>query len=533
MAFWVHSQPSMQNTLPLNPGNPLRNVTGLARQIALPGEHMPLRFPSFPALERTAVMGFNAPATLTLPAATPVQLNVFRSATYPVWAAQSGKFTYIVDVPMSQTGSSVTAGESITITPFPYRSWVVGDRTAAASYVGMSGTVNSLGINWPLFGADAGNEFVYVPAGTQFYAVVMGDYGATGAVTAKLALDVWSSPEEVRTSIQALTFGTGNQGTAVLIATTSNAWYRVNSLVLTYPSATAAPQVYTVSLVVSTAALTYTASATTAGSFAAVDTGATVFMPLSSPSEFKNSALPWYATRVTAAAMLGTNVSQVLYKGGTILAGRVSPAVTDPYNVTAAYLTNLHPAEKAYLPLETGVYTYAPPSTDLVFFSDYTLNTGNGAAAAPLMRLDNDSLVNCMFITATATAEQLACTITWHMEFRTSSSLFQIGLSAMTLEALHTAQLVLAENGFFFENPEHDKLLTKVIAAAKKYVPTVVGTVNPAAGKLLQSMVGRLSVQPKPGPSKPKTTSAAKSGIMPEKKTVRKTKGKDKKKKNK
>jgi hypothetical protein len=217
---------------------------------------------------------------------------------------------------------------------------------------------------------------------------------------------------------------------------------------------------------------------------------------------------------------LGTNVTQVLNKGGTILGGRVSPAVIDPWRVQQSYVNALHPAEKAFLPLETGVYTYCPPSTDLIFFSDHTLNTGQGASACPIYVLSNDALYNKLYLTTAGVEESLACTVTWHLEFRTSSALFQIGLSGLTLESLHQAQLVLAETGYFFENPKHDAVLSKVISAAKKYVPMAVGAYNPAVGAVMKGMIKakakpRATIKPKTGPSKPRTTTAAASGMLP------------------
>jgi hypothetical protein len=210
-------------------------------------------------------------------------------------------------------------------------------------------------------------------------------------------------------------------------------------------------------------------------------------------------------------------VTQVLNKGGTILGGRVSPAIVDPWRVTQSYVNGLHPAEKAFLPLETGVYTYCPPSTDLIFFADHTLVTSGGASACPTLVLSNDALYNKLYLTTAGVAESLACTVTWHMEFRTSSALFQIGLSGLTLESLHQAQLVLAETGYFFENPKHDAVLNKVISAAKKYAPMAIGAYNPAMGALAKSLVkGKSkskSVKPKAGPSKPRATTAAASGM--------------------
>lgn len=539
----------MQTVLPLTPGNPLRNTTGLARQIALPGEHAPLRFPSFPALERTAVMGFNQPASLTLPASTPVAVTLFRQACWPVWADQTTAWASVVDY-SAEVYSPPTVAVPTSSVIIPMRpaisSHAVANRQATGTTVGIGGIGFTNPLIYPVLAADRGlpgAEFTYVPAGATFVIAAYSSTGETLAASMSIVVtyDIWSSPGEMTNSfVNISTPGGANVqgGMSPPIVSPAGRWVRPASISLrtaTTASTITFPYAWNVTVVASTSSTySYSVASGVPGVVTLTDqTAKVVHLPLVHPAEFANSALPWFASRVTASAILGTNVSQVLNKGGTILGGRLSPAVYNAWDATAATLSNLHPAEKAYLPLETGFYTYAPPSTDLVFFCDYTLNTTAGAAPAPLFILSNDSLYNKMFVTAGGVTEALACTVSWHLEFRTSSALFQIGLSAMTLESLHAAQLVLAESGFFFENEQHEGLLAKVIATAKKYAPSVVGTINPVAGRMLTSVLNKMThsttVKPKPGPSKPVTTTAEASG-MTGKKGAGKRQGKKQKK---
>jgi hypothetical protein len=506
----------MQSVLPLTPGHPLRNVTGLARQISLPGEHAPMRFPSFPALERTALMGFNQPATLVLPASTPVSMTLFRSATYPVWADQSLSLFYAMIVRTEyQPARALSSQGNVTYTPqTAYTRQVLNNKAATTGSSKVSGVANNAAM-WPMLGRDGpGLEYVYVPDGCWFSFVVVQGAGTSnpGATSAVVDFELWLSPGQT-TSGQSLVTILGAQtgGMSVSQQVSTGTWIRFSALALAPANANDLPNDYYVGLYVANVAFAYIPSGVDTGEVSMIAASSRFHWPLVNPVEFSNSALPWYAARTTAVAVLGTNVSQVLNKGGTILGGRVSPAVLSPWQVTQSYINGLHPAEKAFLPLESGIYTYAPPSTDIANFFDYTINTGGGASAGPRRMLSNDALYNKVYITATAVEEQLACTVSWHIEFRTSSALFQVGMSAMPLEALHSAQLLLAELGFFFENPDHDRLLNRVTAGAKKYVPQLVGMVNPVAGKLLQSMVSRLSaksdVKPKAGPKTPKGTS--------------------------
>lgn len=520
----------MQNTLPLTPGNPLKNMTGLARQISLPGEHAPIRFPSFPALERTAVIGFNQPASIPVSAQTPLSMTQFRQAAYPSWADLSRKYLAVVDGTVGQrpAGSTVIPGDSFS-TPavLSYQSWAVGSRSATATTVGVS-TPTSSDYSYPIFGRDealAGPEFVYVPKNSTLGVTVsvtsLVPAATTMLVTANL--EFWANPGQSDTNLTVpLTIAANtSSGNVIITSAVSAGWYRVNNLAMTLNGNSGftigGPITYSLYVVSGLPTIIFTpGNASTAGNLAFGSVpSAVMHMPLVVPNEFANSAMPWLATRVTASAILGTNVTPVLNKGGTILGGRVSPAVRNAWLVDSAYISGLHPAEKAYLPMETGVYTFCPPSTDLVFFHDYTINTVDSAPEAPLFQLTNDSMYNKIFITVPIDGE-LACTVSWHLEFRTSSALFQVGLSAMTLESLHSAQLVLADLGFFFENPEHEKLITRVISGAKKFAPTIAGIYSPSLGRLVSSALG--TVKPKKGPSKPPATTAAASGITPKQK---------------
>lgn len=419
--------------------------------------------------------------------------------------------------------------------------WAVADRTMTTNdLVSISGITNTSPITYPVLGRDGmGPEYTYVPKGANLYALVSFPNGVANALSVGVTTEGWLSPNEtaVNTQSQKATISAGTNAVLISLATptTFAQWLRPRSVEALTSTSFLFDAVCDVSLVVTTGTAAYT-DPSLRGLLTITPATKTVFFPLVQAAEFSNSPLPWYATRVTAAALLGTNVSQVLYKGGTVLGGRLSPAVTNMWNASYSSLSALHPAEKSFLALETGLYTYCPPSTDLVFFTDYSLNTGAGAVAAPVFSLSNDSMYNRYFIRAGGQPEQLACTASWHIEFRTSSALFQVGLSPITLEALHAAQLMLSELGFFFENENHKALLGKIGVMTKKYAPLVgdiVSAVHPMAGKAIKAMAN--AIIPKPGPQGPKPTTANRSGMNgkqgkeKQKQTKRQEKGKRKK----
>lgn len=518
-----------QVTINLPSSHPVKALQGLARAIALPAEYAPSRFPSFPALERTAVMAFTQPTSVTLPASTDVKMMLTRQASYPAWADQTMTgASYTVEYLTQYLPANALSADLIP-TPSPIN-WFQGNRTGSGRDVSVTGSNTTGLLSYPPMGYDLGSgptPFVYVPPNWNLYVSVVGlSNNLPTGTTGQLSFEKWCSPGEVQLIQKGLNSSVATtMGVFSVNAVTSDgAWYRVSSASLTFPTAYSAD--FRINLHVVAGTATYTPASLVGGTVAVTGAATTGLFPLTVSSEFANSTLPWYATRTTAAALLGTNVTQILNKAGTVLGGRISPNVISPFSVAKSYITALHPAEKAWLPLETGLYTYAPPSTDLANFWDYTLNTANGAPACPIYRLDNDSLVNILFVTPGAATETLACTISWHIEFRTSSALFQVALSGMTLETFHQAQLSLAAAGFFFDNPDHKSILSKIIGAVNKVAPYALGALEiarPAAGALARKAY-ELGVQaynsrnaprnvPVPkGPMRLPSTTAARSG---------------------
>lgn len=477
----------MQNTtVQLPSSHPVKALTGLARQIALPSEYAPTRFPSFPALERTAVIGFNQPADLYLEANVNTRLMLTRQPTFPAWADQvrTGE-SYYSAYQSNRLGSDFTDG---TVAIFDQIAELGSERTGGifpdiSSYA--AATERPIGCDNSLHSPNS--PFMYIPSSYKTF-VVIGNQGAMPAGNYNVWWEKWESPGETSQFSTLLTITAGNSGGGASVVVSGNSWIRPLRITMNITPGTG-PSFIGLTLITAAGNVTYIPSTSTPGSIASAITATKAFLPLVAPAEYANSEIPWRSTRLTAVALLATNVSQVLNKSGTILCGRLSPATSDVFNAVAADLQNLHPAEKAWLPLESGMYTYCPPSTDMVMFYDYSKDWG--IESAPIYRLDNDAMVNVASIRPTA-AEQLAVTVSWHQEFRTSSALFQLALSGITLETLHQAQLVLATAGFFFDNWHHEFILSALTSAAGKVVPHLL----PAARTVLNRMVRK-------GPRKP------------------------------
>lgn len=501
--------------------HPVRQMHGIARAIALPGEETPVRFPSFPALERTATIAFNQPTTYPIDGTTgtaPVggwHMMLARQACYPLWTestvanysgvsgggSQTVSYTATFGTNMVPSAGAADAFSGTVSNNITW--WSTGNYPALLYSPGISNTV-AVPTGYPILGRDGltgPRPWFFWPKNTSLSVLMHNITGSAPTLTvlATVSLEVWDNPGECHEAIEFEISGnwpvgaTGLNSTLLPFRTTSRfsaasgLWVRpCNS---SFSSAgTGVIDIFTrITLAVGVGTtFNYTPSAANnAGIYTPgpVPSG-NVFMPSVGPSEFANSSLPWLSARVTASAVLGTNVSQVLSKSGTILCGRLAPEQKSPWAITSSDIVALHPAEKAWIGMETGVYTYAPPSTDLVNFWDYTLNSGgtdnNTNTPVPMYRLDNTSLVNHMYFTgATGIVETLAITVSWHMEFRTSSALFDIGLSTVQLETLHQAQMALVRAGFFFDNPHHSAILGKVATAVNALAKTLLAPVVP------------------------------------------------------
>jgi len=522
---------SQQSTLQFQVANPLRQLTGLAHQISLPHEFAPMRFPSFPALDRTALMGFNTPFTFTVEPTGNNRVMLSRQAAYPLWCdvSTSGSDTYSIVLNLPAAAGQIPA-------PYRFSEYFIGGHPVSTTIPGITGVTVSAAVNFPILGSDSStgieSPFLYCPEGSTLSIVVSNGVPASGDIFFTGNVLKWEAPGETRVhSSLSKQIVSGNRGALIYQGAMPQGWYCVTELTAGDPLS--AP---TMTITVSEAAMVYTPSPTNAGSLVGTpSTNKRNFFPAIIPTEFTTSTLPWSSTRTTAAAALFTNVTQVLNKGGTVRCGRIPPQVYNPFsagvnNVYRFIIPNLHPAEKAFLPLETGAYTYCPPSTDLTDFYDYAINFTN-STAVPCYRLDNTSLVNCLNFESTGTVtETLAVNLDWHLEFRTTSALFQIGMSTLTLETMHQAQLGLSTVGFFFSNKDHKTTLGAIKSGIVKYgkmalpyavdfatgLPGPVGIASRAARR-----IGNYMFSPAPD-SKMKPTSGKASGITAEPKASRK-----------
>lgn len=527
----------------------------VAKAIALPGENAPQRYPAFPSLERSSVLQFRY-TTMGKVHAGDTRACLFRDAVYPLWMEDTNHGGYALSyrTVVSPTSVSITAANSTenVSTEVEWIDQPEASYNTAGDYIGL--TVSGLTPNTvqtPILGTDAatgGLNWMYLspqhklavslvaPNGLVTYAA-----GTTVTFTVTAYLQEWIAPgkmkqQDVTTHTQAgvnaptgaksLSFtnlDTGGGGwfrlSKVVIQTRVNSGINTSGTCVVFP----APSGYINSelqcfIVVHTGTGTY--SYETAGdpttypvlTVVESSTGLT-YQPVFGPKEFRNSMLPWSDTRVTACSALFTNVTKTLNKEGTVKAGRIALGVGnlntwDNFVFTPDNLDQLHPMERAFMGLQNGFYTYVAPTGSATEFQNHVQNQHRGAQGIysngsnlPTFNLGSTALAHAMVFSDPDGDTNLAITLDQHLEFRSTSSLFPIGMSTITMDQYQVACLALSQVGYFFSNEGHEsgidrvKAITRTVGHWLGRLAPAVGVVNPAIGRVMGA-VGQLADRP-------------------------------------
>lgn len=459
-------------------------LNALAMSMVLPHENKPIRFPVVPAA-LTATIDLMSDRTYPVPDAARRRAFLCRDAAYPLWVERSVTNTAVAVIDSSVIIPGV-GSKAIGLTDF-----------SMGAAFGVSPTVDGV----VLTSADAcdmtpmaqvnDRPGIYVPFGSNFVFHASG-YGVMAAAgTLELTFECLRGPAEVTTTVV-------------------NAVVSGNNILFAAPTTDGAPTTGTlvegdvpygfVRLVSAFTGLTSPCTSatngtfrygwSTAGTILSPSGTALVLLPFSNPPEANNSLLPYTKTRLNASAALFTNVSAALNKEGTILAARLKSATVTPWVFNESHLNSVHPKLRYYGPLEKGLYTFTTPSTDQEAFLDkwgtVTVLNSNISTSSKLLfdpaLLGTYNAIVFSDLGSGAGGTQLAGSCYIHLEFETVSSLFTPGVSTLTLETLHAAQIALLQFGHFHENPLHFSSIVKAAGAALRAVAPMLAPVVKAVG---------------------------------------------------
>lgn len=452
----------------------------LAKTIAVPRLHKPLRTPTFPSLEKTAVLSFTDTGTRSVPAGATGYYLLVRHPAYPLWNDRvmgdlgAGYTTMNASsVGFAVNGSVVDIGESELemfgdwgsgITPIIRHEnndyFLVGGRISdgtpsPAPYpyrLGIQATVASGVMSY----ADV--EVRYLRSGPTGWNLFEGDAALTLSVAGNQVGAVLDIPDDVFAfRVNQITWFAG--GTA---GTIQNTRFGVTT---TLSTATTAQKAQCLSNPVSN--------------------GQSLIrrlMPAFPPPAIGDSAIPYEATRATAAAVLLSNVTAVLNKEGTVEAARAPVSSFEAFQPLKWDFGSLQPSSRYFGPLEKGLYVYSLADAKTDQFSDCV--RGNYAIFDTKM-FDYVTMVKLVDFEASSTSN-MAITLDRHIEFRCSSQLFPTGYAPASLEAYHTAQLALIQMGTMMENPAH---LATIASMAHKAIQAAMPVLRPLAAHYGQKMI--------------------------------------------
>lgn len=537
----------------------MASMGALAKGIALPAEHLPSRYPAFPALERSSVLSFRHSGLVSVTSEATRALLV-RDAVYPLWMdtdifGMNSTYSYWFTEMNSRSmvvNASTMRDEWVNL-PDPEYGSMCGSTKTDPDNTSPLWAGDSVGSPWvyPIVGMDdklGGLGFFYVPSGCNVGMSVNTILASnnlvavTGAASVSIkyqaSFEQWVNPGRVKEQCIvecATSFLTGTNGKNSSVGIAINGglfgpgWYRLSLLrtsvsmnggsagdsFLLYPES----GVFRVQIYVAGGTLTWTPPVATPyapGKFTVAGVHKLALVPATTPKEFSNSVLPWRDTRVTAVSALFTNVTKVLNKEGTVKAGRLH------FNVgfSAETIDELHPMERAFLGLANGFYTYSPPTGSSADYVNQALETNSGMRSeafytssssgnyVPCFNLGNTSLAHGIVFSDPDGGTNLALNMDLHLEFRSSSSLFPIGMSSVTVDQFQVACLALSQVGYFFSNEDHEKGIDRVKAISKsvagwlgKLAP-VVSQVHPGVGGVMKA-IGKFADQPKHEEVKP------------------------------
>lgn len=484
----------------------------LALSIVLPGDYEPLRFPTLP-VELTSVVSFKTTGINYALSVSSRRFALLRDAAYPFWGDRN--FSALCNYVTIQGGMD-DAGDST----------FCGNITRVDGAVGVSPSVDSQPVTvdavcdlMPVIRVGRSYGF-YIPPNGVFRAEITLNTTMTPVPTlGEFTVSYWVNGEALSATMQMVPISTGSY-TFVFSGTP-------NSTTCAEGSITAPGKIPVGFCVLESAGWTTTLSGTatdsftaklgwtTGGTFATPTGSRVMFLPLRVPAEFGTSEIPYLQTRTNAAALLITNVTSILNKEGTVQGARLLGSACDPWFTTEAVLSSVHQKYRFYGPLEKGLYTFTTPTNHGTEFFDHAhLIINNGALSQvrrPIFNPNNLVSYNAIICTDVVSGSTvLACSVWNHLEFITSSSLFDQETSRFPLQGLHTAETALLHLGMFHENPTHFAYIGNMaMKALRMAAPMVLPYAQGAALKLLDMGYERIMRGPKPE-EKPKPKPAQK-----------------------
>lgn len=459
----------------------------LSRVFALPHENKPARLPTIPAV-MTATVDLMSDDTRVVDSNEGIRYALCRDACFPLWSDRKIQANGML---AGQTVMPATVGSYLSVPIF--------DAKYSSGHLVDGVTMSALEFEDTsvVLGRDD-NTVLYIPQGSVFQFIV--DRGVNmvadpfmEVVTQSYINGDWRQSkftcDVIATNYVFKCVAGGNNPISGNILTNAPIGFTKVLSMQIIGTQNANPGPVTVFF-------GWSSDATTLPAAPAVET--TMFLPSFSPPEFRNSTIPYRRSRLNAAALQVTNVTPVLQKEGTVLAARLQVGTVDMFSFSAAHINSSHPSQRYFGALEQGLYTFTAPTANIDTLDDCVgfSETAGTRRDVPTFDYLVDSLYNAVILTDLdpAAATTVALSLYAHVEFACTSSLFSIGVTPLTLETLHQAEVKLLRMGYFHGNVARVRQMLGAGRVVKPRAQTQPQQKKAKSGKQLR---GKATAQPK------------------------------------
>ncbi len=463
------------------------SASELAKLIADPHDHKPVRVPTFPNVERTSILALVGTATTSVASNFSTYGMLCRSPAAGLWYTD-GKPMSGYHVFQFGTGASMPAvpdvqGSSMSIGPL------------------LNGTVTLSSLSWATWPGAAvdldGEYWFWVPksAYAYFSMSVSADLGASGASVLEIEYTTNFSTKDT------------SKASVLMTKTADGLWAKYD-----FGGGFWRPLVLSCTTTYSNTALVVRVDCgcLTGGTPALPTTCVSGYMQpvATAPPEFDTAPAVYKACRINASSLLVKNTTSIMYKEGTV-EGMLVPLQTkalDLFGISTnfnSYIADVGSASRYMGLLENGMYTFTVPDASSLAFRDCVLKvSGYTTSQVPLFNLDAVDYVNVFkFADQTSTtATNLTFIHDTHVEFRNTTMLWPVGVSTTPLEEFHRAMVAVQSLPLFYENPTHLAAIANLARLAATRLapyarPVIAAGLSAARDRILSMAASAIKTQ--------------------------------------
>lgn len=440
------------------------------RYIQYPGTTPSMRLPTYPAVDRTALIDLELDMTVLAGTANGGVTRGFltKCPVWPIWWERNFNSTQnsrpLTSISYDTVLRRTTPDES---TYYEVNASMIGyfrdGDSSALNGPGFNTMKSNLDTYYPVVGRfDRNNEeWFWCPQGMQllltawFTAASNATFAASSSVS--FSIDFMNRyGESNNTVVVTATPTVGHLGAGVQLGWgNGNCWARVVGVTVTNTTVgnPGFLNVNVTTVLDGGVVYTYAGSGATAGIWTnpatAGNTTQTFLWPLPTMSAFEDSTVPWSSVCCNAAALDVTNTTKFLNREGTLQVGRIPQEIdTNPWSINAGQIGRLNSRDRGFFRADSPLHMFTVPTSVSGKYYDCANRPIVGDGPYPVQPLSLSEPLYYIIVTDPDGGTNLSLKLCYSLEFRTSSALYQIGLSTVDHNMAYRVNRQLAETPF-------------------------------------------------------------------------------------